>query len=287
MAFPSPCYDIKGFQWVSLLFLGVLLVFHIGIQNLSVLPSSPKEVHNDFTQFSRWPWVTDPDLGSWRICQMVLGVIRKRPHSKIPLLGTGNAYNVRELRGIFNGVFCILLPRPLDKFDMTLGQGQWPRVIGRTGWNHCALLLEKKVVHHMIVPAWWWMAYCHCIFWAHLCLWMVGSYVLPCLSVPPSICQGQISYGLSLKVMILAGGLTSLSSCFIYIISCGVCKGTTINHLGGVVQNEKKISSKGRPKKTKQRQNTFFCSEGCQKKKNFVRENLHHAPPPRWLVADP
>ncbi len=28
---------------------------------------------------------------------------------------------------------------------MTLGQGQWPRVTGRTGQNQCALLLEKSV----------------------------------------------------------------------------------------------------------------------------------------------
>ncbi len=42
--------------------------------------------------------------------------------------------------------FCILLSRPFDKIDMTLGQGQWPRVTGRTGVNQCALLLEKSVV---------------------------------------------------------------------------------------------------------------------------------------------
>ncbi len=29
--------------------------------------------------------------------------------------------------------------------DITLGQGQWPRVTGRTGQNQCALLLEKSV----------------------------------------------------------------------------------------------------------------------------------------------
>ncbi len=39
--------------------------------------SSPKEVHIDLPQFSRWPWVTDPDLGSCRCCQMVLTVIIK------------------------------------------------------------------------------------------------------------------------------------------------------------------------------------------------------------------
>ncbi len=46
---------------------------------------------------------------------------------------------------ILNGVFCILLSRPFDKIDMTLGQGQLPRVTGRTGVNQCPLLLEKSV----------------------------------------------------------------------------------------------------------------------------------------------
>ncbi len=44
-----------------------------------------------------------------------------------------------------NGVFCTLLSMPFDKINMTLGQGQWPRVTGRTGRNQCALLLEKSV----------------------------------------------------------------------------------------------------------------------------------------------
>ena len=38
---------------------------------------SPREVHIDLPQFSRWPWVTDPDLGSCRFCQMVLTAICK------------------------------------------------------------------------------------------------------------------------------------------------------------------------------------------------------------------
>ncbi len=33
------------------------------------LQSSPKEVHIDFIQFSKWPQVTDPDTGSCRVCQ--------------------------------------------------------------------------------------------------------------------------------------------------------------------------------------------------------------------------
>ncbi len=37
----------------------------------------------------------------------------------------------------------------IDKIDMTLGQGQWPRVTGRTGQIQCALLLEKSVVYYL------------------------------------------------------------------------------------------------------------------------------------------
>ncbi len=44
-----------------------------------------------------------------------------------------------------NGVFCMFLPRPFDKLDMTPGQSQWPWVTRRTEWNQCALLLEKSV----------------------------------------------------------------------------------------------------------------------------------------------
>ena len=51
----------------------------------------------------------------------------------------------QNLKEFSNGVFCILLPRPFDKLDMTMGQGQWPRVTWRTGWNQCALLSEKGV----------------------------------------------------------------------------------------------------------------------------------------------
>ncbi len=50
----------------------------------NILHSSPKEVHIDLPQFSRWPWVTDPDLGSCRFCQMVLTA---RPIDKIKKLG--------------------------------------------------------------------------------------------------------------------------------------------------------------------------------------------------------
>ncbi len=45
-----------------------------------------------------------------------------------------------------------------DKIDMTLGQGQWPRVTGRTGVNQCALLLERSVYHSpwaWSVPSTW------------------------------------------------------------------------------------------------------------------------------------
>ncbi len=37
------------------------------------------------------------------------------------------------------------LPRLFDKLDMTWGRGQWPGVIGTTGQNQVALLLEKSV----------------------------------------------------------------------------------------------------------------------------------------------
>ncbi len=42
---------------------------------------SPKEEHIDFTQFARWPRVTDPDHGSCGVC---LRSNIKRPHSKSP-----------------------------------------------------------------------------------------------------------------------------------------------------------------------------------------------------------
>ena len=38
-------------------------------------------MHIDFIQLSRWPRVTDPDLGSCQSCQMVMGVICKRSGS--------------------------------------------------------------------------------------------------------------------------------------------------------------------------------------------------------------
>ena len=37
-------------------------------------------MHIDFIKFSRWHRVTDPDVRSCKKCQMVLGVIRNRPH---------------------------------------------------------------------------------------------------------------------------------------------------------------------------------------------------------------
>ena len=53
---------------------------------------------------------------------------------------------VQENRKEFsNGVFCMFLPRPFDKLDMTRGQGQGPWIARKTGWNQCALLLEKSV----------------------------------------------------------------------------------------------------------------------------------------------
>ncbi len=52
------------------------------IHRVRQLHSSPKEVHIDSPQFSRWPRVTNPDLGSCQFCQMVLTAICKRPHSQ-------------------------------------------------------------------------------------------------------------------------------------------------------------------------------------------------------------
>ncbi len=45
------------------------VLFHSCMPNIH---SSPKEVYIDFTQFSQWPRVKDPDPSSFRICQMVL-----------------------------------------------------------------------------------------------------------------------------------------------------------------------------------------------------------------------
>ncbi len=41
-----------------------------------------------------------------------------------------------------NGLF---LPSPIDKINMTLGQGQWPRFTERNGRNQCTPILEKSV----------------------------------------------------------------------------------------------------------------------------------------------
>ncbi len=45
------------------------------------------------------------------------------------------------------GIFCSKYTFQLDKPDMTLVQGQWPWVTGRTGWNQGALFLEKSVFY--------------------------------------------------------------------------------------------------------------------------------------------
>ena len=54
------------------------------IKDPTAIHTSPKEVHIDFAHFSRWHRVTDPNLGSCHVCQMVLGVVCKRPHLEIP-----------------------------------------------------------------------------------------------------------------------------------------------------------------------------------------------------------
>ena len=42
-------------------------------------------------------------------------------------------------------VFCKLLLRQFDKIDMTLGQGQWPRINRKNWWIKPAFLLVKSV----------------------------------------------------------------------------------------------------------------------------------------------
>ena len=79
---------------------------------------SPKEVHIDLLQISRWRWVTDPDLGPCQFCQMVFT--------------------------FWHGVFCELLSRPIDKIKMTRGQGRWPRDLRKLGSFSCALLSKKS-----------------------------------------------------------------------------------------------------------------------------------------------
>ncbi len=69
-----------------------------------------------------------------------------RPRPRVILiLSIGLESNLQNRMEFLNGVFCILLSRPFDKIDMTLGQVQWPRVTGRTWVNQCALLLEKSI----------------------------------------------------------------------------------------------------------------------------------------------
>ena len=84
---------------------------------LSGVHSSPKEVHIDFVQFSRWPWLTDPNPGAWQVCQMVLGVICKKKPLENSLQFS-----------------CILRENLLELSILFL-----------FGRNQCALLLEKSV----------------------------------------------------------------------------------------------------------------------------------------------
>ncbi len=65
---------------------------------------------------------------------MVLRVTRRRPCVKTKTVLQENC------KEFLNGV-----PRPFDKLDMIWGWGQWPGVTGITGWNQCALLVEKSV----------------------------------------------------------------------------------------------------------------------------------------------
>ncbi len=63
------------------------------------LHSSPKEVHIDFVQFSRWPWVTDPDLGSCRFCQW------KWPEVGVGDLGTSGNQDDFHVQNIWRRVY--------------------------------------------------------------------------------------------------------------------------------------------------------------------------------------
>ncbi len=85
---------------------------------------------------------------------------------------------LRENRREFlNGVFCILLSRPFDKIDMTIGQGQWPRVTGRTRVNQCALLLEKSVCTSS--SRWKRNDNSNLLWYMHF-NWMIWHFIAPC-----------------------------------------------------------------------------------------------------------
>ncbi len=121
--------------------------------------SSPKQMHIDLIQFSQSPWVTEPDLGSCQNCQMVFGVLHKRPHS----IWTDS-----------------LNARTFDKFDMTLVRVKWPRIITRTGWNQCTLLLEKSVCRHccreLLVDVEWLLSLVCRRLWCQFCQQKANLY---------------------------------------------------------------------------------------------------------------
>ncbi len=99
-------------------------------------------IDGDLIQLSQRPWVTDPDL------ELILSN------------GFGS-----------NGIFCILMPRPFGKINMTLCQGQCPRFTGKTRWNQCALLFWRRVyrhkgliqilVLHIETKMWNWLYWCY------------------------------------------------------------------------------------------------------------------------------
>ncbi len=108
MLFPVRCQILKRWSWwrgwglncpvvqlsiccPHLFYASFRVVSSYGLVGYT-LHSSPKEVHIDLPLFSRWPWVTDPDLGSCHFCQMVLTAICKRllrPFSKLKLPEVG------------------------------------------------------------------------------------------------------------------------------------------------------------------------------------------------------
>ena len=88
-----------------------------------------------------WLWP-----GSCQVCQMVLGVICKRPRWKFLSVLLQYISRLWENRFKFgHWVFCELLLRPFDKIKMTQGRGWWPRDIRKLGWFSCAKHSEKSV----------------------------------------------------------------------------------------------------------------------------------------------
>ncbi len=130
------------------------------------IPSSPKEVHIDFIQFSWWPRVTDPE--SWAISSLSNGLgsnMQKTPFE--------NCFK------FWHRVFCDLLSRPFDKIKMTRGWGRWPRddfhvhyIRRRVYTGHALGFTEKltKAVTQVYISKGAPIIECTCVYawWAHM-----------------------------------------------------------------------------------------------------------------------